>query len=251
MENATSMVGPAARERRRIVTRLGLIAAAAHRLEQKTFDALAVREITDALSLNEAAFYQYFAKKHDLLGYITQLWQLEIQLAADRAAQGRDGLAFISALFAQASRLFGSRPGLTKEVTAFVIRLRPEHRLPQLSALERQLAFPDFSNAATLDARSISELFAQHLLRAVEQRQLPEHINVTATTNALTSLFFGAASAPLAVMRGNGQIHQQQLNLFLIGVKSTRAVAAADETNAPSLHHRHADKPSLRGGTQS
>ena len=246
MDHVTPLVPPETRHRRHTLTRLGLITAAAHRLEQKTFDALLVREISETLSLSESAFYQHFAKKSDLLGYIAQLWLLEIHLSAERAAHGRDGLAFISALFTQASHLFACRPGLTKEVTAFIIRQRPEHRLPNLSELERKLAFPDFANAATIKSQSIIELFTHHVRYAVEHHQLPAHTNVHATASALTSLLFGAASAPLSALRGNTRIHHQQLNQFLVGIKSARAVAAPDENNVPSLHQRHANKPSLR-----
>lgn len=229
----------APRERRRAKTKLALVAAAANKIEHKPFEAVSIKEICDVVCLSENAFYTHFNKKSDLLAYCVELWNLEIQLRAWHAVNGRTGLPMVGAVFEQVSSHVRGRPGLTGELIGILARRRENASWPHITAIERQIAFPEFADIGNFEAQPIDEFMEFHLRQAVANGELPPHVRVDAFAGALASFFFGA---PVALRSKRGAIDQafrSQLNMMLVGARAMLPRRNNDgDTKVPSLHMR-------------
>lgn len=229
----------APRERRRAKIKLALVAAAASKIELKPFEAVSVKEICDGICVSENAFYTYFNKKSDLLAYCVELWNLEIQLRAWHAVNGRTGLPMVGAVFEQVSSHVRGRPGLTGELIGILARRREHAAWPHITSIERQIAFPEFTDTGNFEAQPIDEFMEFHLRQAVANGELPSHVRVDAFAGALASFFFGAPVALRSKRAAIDQAYRSQLNMLLVGARAMLPRRNADnDGNVPSLHMR-------------
>lgn len=227
------------RERRRAKTKLALVAAAASKIELKPFEVISVKEICDGVSVSENVFYTHFSKKSDLLAYCVELWNLEIQLRAWHAVNGRTGLPMVGAVFEQVSSHVRGRPGLTGELIGILARRREHAVWPYITAVERQIAFPEFADISHFEAQPIDEFMEFHLRQAVTHGELPAHVRVDAFAGALASFFFGAPVALRSKRAAIDQAYRNQLNMLLIGARAMLPRRSPEkDSNVPSLHMR-------------
>lgn len=229
----------APRERRRAKTKLALVAAAASKIEFKPFESVSIKEICDVVCVSENAFYTHFSKKSDLLAYCVELWNLEIQLRAWHAVNGRTGLPMVGAVFEQVSSHVRGRPGLTGELIGILARRREHASWPCVTAVERQIAFPEFVDIGNFEAQPIDEFMEFHLRQAVANGELPSHVRVDVFAGALASFFFGAPVAFRSKRAAIDQAYRSQLNMMLVGARAMLP-RRNNETDAkvPSLHMR-------------
>lgn len=229
----------APRERRRAKTKLALVAAAASKIELKPFEVVSVKEICDGVCVSEKAFYTHFGKKSDLLAYCVELWNLEIQLRAWHAVNGRMGLPMVGAVFEQVSSHVRGRPGLTGELIGILARRREHTAWPHITPVERQIAFPEFADIGNFEAQPIDEFMEFHLRQAVANGELPPHVRVDAFAGALASFFFGAPVALRSKRAVIDQVFRSQLNMLLVGARAMLPRRNTEnDSNVPSLHMR-------------
>jgi len=213
------------RERKYARTKLALVNAAIQRLEATPMEAITVNTLCDDIEISEATFFNYFAKKGDLLDYYVQLWTLEITW---KIRQSRHtGTAAIDALFTIAAQQFQQHPGLMGEVLARLARLREKPRLQTIGRAERHRIFENQfneTNVADIEALEVTGLdgvLAPALQQAINQGELPSNTHMPTAMIGLVSLFYGI---PLLLRMGNPDAipvsYRQQLAIFWHGIRA-------------------------------
>jgi AcrR family transcriptional regulator len=216
----TENLKPTLRERKHARTRLALMRAATERLEKAPLTEIAVKDVCAAAEVSEATFFNYFSTKHELLDYYLQLWLLELAWGASRSEAW--GLVLIGQLYDRVAKQFQQRPGLMAEIIAHQARQREKSALPELSAIERRLAFPDANGIEDFSAVGLDKLWLGALQQAIEAGELPPNTHLPTVMVSLVSIFYGV---PLALRQGNPAaitgMYRQQLALLWAGVRAT------------------------------
>ena len=213
------------RERKYARTKLALVNAAIQRLEATPMEEITVNSLCDDIEISEATFFNYFAKKGDLLDYYVQLWTLEITWKI--RSSGQTGTAAIDALFATAAQQFQQHPGLMGEVLARLARLREKPASQAIGRAERHRAFEKVineENASEIEALDVSGLDAvllPALQQAINKGDLPGNTHVPTAMLGLVSLFYGI---PLLLRMSNPDAiaisYRQQLTIFWQGMRA-------------------------------
>lgn len=174
------------RERKAARTRLNLLAALLRFLETKPFDAVTIREICDAVPVSEATFFNYFAKKSDILFYFTNLWAIE----ALTETRQLSGLQRLEALFHHAATRIVRNPRIMLEITSALAQQgEPEYR--KITLAERLTAFPRLKGVGETEGARLTSLFRHELEQAIAAGELPATIDLTSAVVAVTNIFFG------------------------------------------------------------
>lgn len=226
MPSATSVPAKTPlRERKFIKTRLQLAHALRDQLEKTSLEELNVRDLCEQVEVSEATFFNYFPKKSDLLGYLSQLWSVELAWNGHRSlAQGGPGLQVVQAVFERAAQQFQSAPGAAGELIAWQARTRQRQAPEPLSPTERRLAFPDQTGIEAMTDQSIEQVLTGSLQRAIDQGELPRNVHLPTVMVGLISIFYGV---PLALRLSNpagiGAMYRQQLMIFWGGLRQVAA----------------------------
>ena len=212
---------PSLRERKFARTRLALADAASGHLEAAPFESMSVKSLCERVQISEATFFNYFAKKDDLIVYLDRLWTLELNWYGQQAMQLHQGLPVIEALFRYTSIQIQKKPGLMGEIIAHEARSRERHPGPEITVAERMLAFSDLEGIETLPDDSLDGLLRGSLQTAIEQGELPENTAIAAAMVGLVSIFYGV---PLALQYSNPAViaamYRQQLELLWKGLRA-------------------------------
>lgn len=214
------------RERKYARTKLALVNAAIQRLETTPLEEITVSSLCDDVEISEATFFNYFAKKGDLLDYYIQLWMLEITW---QIRQGdHTGIAAIDALFTIAAQQFQQHPGLMGEVLARLARLRKKPAPPVIGRAERRRAFEkqlnedaEIAELERLEASGLDAILLPALQQAINRGELPANSHLPTTMLGLVALFYGI---PLLLRMGNPDAipisYRQQLAIFWQGIRA-------------------------------
>ena len=212
---------PSLRERKFARTRLALADAASGHLEAAPFETMSVKSLCERVQISEATFFNYFAKKDDLIVYLDRLWTLELNWYGQQAMLLHQGLPVIEALFRYTSIQIQKKPGLMGEIIAHEARSRERHPGPEITVAERMLAFSDLEGIETLPDDSLDGLLRGSLQTAIEQGELPENTAIAAAMVGLVSIFYGV---PLALQYSNpaaiAAMYRQQLELLWKGLRA-------------------------------
>lgn len=209
------------RERKYARTRLALAEALVGALAEHSLEEVPVKAICAAAEVSEATFFNYFPRKTDLMLYCGQLWFTELAWHARRvAAEQGPGLAVIDEIFQQAARQIQARPQVMGEIIALYARLREKPELPEVSAVERVLAFPDLNGIEEVQVQGIESLLSTNLQRAIHRGELPGNTHASLVMVSLVSIFYGVPLVlHLANPGGIGSGYRQQLALLWAGVR--------------------------------
>lgn len=210
------------RPRKLAITRVKLLEAAVEQLDRKSLDELQVRDLCRIVGISEASFFNYFAKKSDLLIYFVQLWGLEVAwhglLAEPRPGSPREA---IERIFELTGAQVAKHPGVMGEVLAAQARLTGPIEPGEITLAERLAAFPDKPGIEQLEARGLDSLFPELLAQAVRRGDLPKRTDVRAAFLGLAAIFFGV---PIALRRIDprliGPAYQQQLAIYWAGLEA-------------------------------
>jgi AcrR family transcriptional regulator len=212
---------PGLRDRKFARTRLALAEAAIRHLESAPLDTLSVRSLCDQVQISEATFFNYFPRKDDLVAYLDKLWSIELNWYGAQAGRQQKGLAVIEALFRYTAVQIQKKPGLMAEIIAYVAREREHAPRPEITAVERTMAFPDLEGIETGAQDNLETLLRDSLQQAMAQGELPENTLIPAAMIGLVSIFYGV---PLAIQHTNpasiGAMYRQQLELLWSGLRS-------------------------------
>lgn len=212
------------RARKHARTKLALLQAAVERLERQPLEEVSVRDLCQAATVSEATFFNYFARKSDLLAYFVQLWVLELAWHGRRAAATEPGLVAIAVVFKRAAETVQRQPGLMGEVLAYQARLRERAVPSPPSVAERCLAYPDLEGIEAIADTTLDALLFPNLKHAVETGELPANTHVPSVMAALVAIFYGVPLT-LRLFRPHGiaSAYVYQLNLLWEGVRRSSA----------------------------
>lgn len=215
---------PSLRERKYAQTKLSMMNAVIQRLDEKSFDAMSVKELADAVPVSEATFFNYFSRKSDLIGYVSQLWAIEVCWRGNEVARETPGLPVIQAVFDRTAKQIQDQPRLMGELIAWQARLREKPELPPVTLAERQMAFPDLPGIEDLPETGVEALLASSLQKAIDRNDLPANTPINTVMVTLLSIFYGV---PLALRLANpsaiGNMYRQQLTLLWNGIRAATA----------------------------
>lgn len=214
------------RERKYARTKLALVNAAIQRLEKTPLEEITVNSLCDDIEISEATFFNYFAKKGDLLDYYVQLWTLETTWQIRQS--GQSGLAAVDTLFALAATTFQQYPGLTGEVLARLARLREKPATQQIGRAERHRLFENeinesnFTEIEGLEAGGLDAILLPALQQAIDKSELPSNTHLPTTMLGLIALFYGI---PLLLRMSNPDLiptsYRQQLVIYWQGIRAS------------------------------
>lgn len=218
---------PALRETKYARTKLALLDAALELIRQKQFDEIAVTELCGYAEVSYATFFNYFAKKSDLLVYFIQLWSVEVAWHALQMAPKNGGLSAIEAIFDYTARQCEEGPEIMGEIIALMARRRPGsiNRPKPLTDAEQRIRFPHIDNFTGLGEMGLESVLPPHIAAAVKNGELPVSTDGSVVLEALASIFLGVPVALAAYGPGNyKEAYRRQLHLLWAGIRAVNKV---------------------------
>ena len=202
-------------------TRLALATALSNALVEQTLSVISVKTLCREAEVSEATFFNYFPGKQDLMGYLAQLWLLELGWQAAAAAQAGPGLPAIQQLFAHTARSCARRPGLMRELIAWLVHGGSPDTLQAPSEFERKLAFPKLEGIERTPLKGIDALIVPQLEAAITTGDLPDNTLLPTLLSLLLAILFGVPLTLLSSHPGKiADLYQQQLKLVWSGVRA-------------------------------
>ncbi len=209
------------RQKKFAQTKLGLLKAAMEALEERPLEVISVKELCETVSISEASFFNYFARKTDLLVYFVQLWSLEMGWHAARLAEEKGGLAAIEEIFALTARQTVQHPALMAEIIAQQARMPGAPELAEVTLAERLLAYPELEGIGEVQGAGLDALLPPLLEQAVENGELPPALDRQGAVVALASLFFGVPIILRRVdVRAIEPAYREQLQWLWAGLRA-------------------------------
>jgi AcrR family transcriptional regulator len=202
-------------------TRLALATALSGALADQSLNDISVKSLCHEAEVSEATFFNYFPSKQELMAYLAQLWLLELGWQVQSSAEAPQGLPAIQHLFAQVARVCIKRPGLMRELIAWIARGGSLDDAMELGTLERKLAFPDLEGIDTVTIKGIDALIVPHLEFAIRKGELPDNILVQTLLSLLLAILFGVPLTLLSTHPGKiADLYRQQLQLVWSGARA-------------------------------
>ncbi|MGW8311541.1 MAG: TetR/AcrR family transcriptional regulator [Thiogranum sp.] len=210
------------RQRKFARTRLALARVLADALARESFAAVPVKQLCREAEVSEATFFNYFGRKQDLMTYLAHLWMLELGWQVQQAVnEGNTGLPAVHRLFAEVARTCERRPGVLAELLAWIARGGELDKGLEISAVEKQLAFPELAGIEAIPVKTPDAWLVPQLQAAIAAGELPENALVTVLLGALLAILFGAPLTLLGSDPGRiASVYRQQLSLLLAGVRA-------------------------------
>ncbi len=202
-------------------TRLALATELSNALVEQSLSEISVKALCREAEVSEATFFNYFPGKQNLLGYLAQLWLLELGWQVATASQAAPGLPAIQQLYVHSARICIRRPGLMRELIAWLAHGGTLDATLQLSAFERKLAFPELEGIEKTPLRGIDALIVPQLEAAVSIGELPDNTLIPTLLSLLLAILFGVPLTLLSSHPGKiADLYQQQLRLVWSGVRA-------------------------------
>jgi len=216
------------RQRKFARTRFALAQALAQSLSGQSLSDVPVKTLCSEAEVSEATFFNYFARKQDLVSYLVQLWMLESGWYATFHDPADRGLPVIEKIFAQSARNCARSPGLFREILIWIGQGSGVTQPLEFSDFEKRLAFPDLQRIEEVPVRDIDTWILPHLEFAIEQGVLPDNTLRQALLTSLLTILLGVPMVLLA--RDPARIaatYRQQLALLWAG---SRAAARGERS---------------------
>ena len=202
-------------------TRLALATALSSALTDRPLSEISVRALCQEAEVSEATFFNYFPGKQDLMGYLAQLSLLELGWQAARAAQDEAGLSALQQLFAHSARTCTRRPGLMRELIAWLMHGGTPDALQPPGAFERTLAFPELDGIEKTPLKGVDALIVPQLEAAIRSGELPDNTLIPTVLSLLLAILFGVPLTLLSTHPGRiPDLYQQQLQLVWSGIRA-------------------------------
>jgi len=202
-------------------TRLALATALSGALVEQPLSDISVKALCREAEVSEATFFNYFPGKQDLMGYLAQLWLLELGWQSAQAARSGPGLPALQQLFAHSARTCARRPGLMRELIAWLVHGGTPDVLQAPGDFERKLAFPELEGIETTPLKGIDALIVPQLETAIRNGDLPDNTLIPTVLSLLLAILFGVPLTLLSSHPGKiAELYQQQLQLVWSGVRS-------------------------------
>ena len=180
------------RQQKAAATRIGLLEALHERLLDRSLDEIPVKELSDAVGVSQATFFNYYDGKHALLMFYVQLWSIHMAWVA-RQHDPTDPLGAIEAVFAATAADSGKNPNVLGEIIAYQARTAVVAAGDGPTDADLLRFYPDLDGILDVPRDlGIDGVVLPLLTEAVRRGQLPAHTDVTMALFAVISVFFGA-----------------------------------------------------------
>jgi AcrR family transcriptional regulator len=185
------------RERKKAVTRLGILDAVINRLNTKPLADITIEEICEDVQISRGTFFQYFPQKTDVLVFYGLLWNLEAMWTATCSPDVSSGIQAIEQMFKSLGRQVETYPQLWMEIVS-VRALQPEkfaamgsRKTDQVPEVERLIRFPELPGIASIPEGNFRQFFLYNLKAAIDKKELPETTDIETAFLSLASTFYG------------------------------------------------------------
>jgi AcrR family transcriptional regulator len=204
-------------------TRLALASVAFERLRQRSLEEVPVKDLCEQAEICEATFFNYFARKDDLLHYMVHLWGVELSSRAAMSAGNVDSLAYVEHMFSSMGEQLRRSPRMILELVSHKAQCPyfNDSAPNDARALgEFALAFPDIPRQWLQPPQPLARIFRHALQGAVRRGELPEGSDIDTLDLALLNTFFGV---PLWLGRTSPEAapdaYRRQLDLLWAGAR--------------------------------
>ncbi len=209
------------RERKFARTKLALLDALLEAVRTRPLEEVPVRELCGTAGVSEASFFNYFARKTDVLVYAVQLWSIEMAWHAVRLSAAGGALSAIEGIFAHTARQVAADPAPMAEIIAGQARMSVRPVFTDVTRAERLLRFPGLEGIETLRGEGLDTLLPPLIARAIGDGELPRGTDRAQVLVALATIFLGA---PVVLRRsGAGELeraYRTQLRLLWAGLRT-------------------------------
>jgi len=179
------------RERKHARTKLAFLDATLAAIRLRPLEEVTVKQLCDTVGVSEASFFNYFARKSDVLIYAVQLWSVEMAWHAQRVAASSSALAAIAEIFALTARQVAEHPEPMAEIIAGQARMTARPVFGELTTAERLLRFPGLEGIDTVRGEGLDEILPPLIDRAICAGELPAHTDRQRLLVALATVFLG------------------------------------------------------------
>ena len=209
------------RQRKFARTRLALAESLATALAQQSLSDVSVKALCREAEVSEATFFNYFPRKRDLMAYLAQLWLLELGWYLHTASSQGQGLNVIDKLFSQTAQSCVQAPGVFRELLVWLARGGKLDQSVELSAVEKQLAFPQLEGIGNIPVKGIDAWLVPQLELAIAEGHLPSNTLLPTLLSSLLAILLGV---PLTLLDNGPEkvagMYRRQLTLLWSGARA-------------------------------
>ncbi len=209
-------------------TKLALARATFERLRERNLEEIPVKDLCERAEICEATFFNYFARKDDLLHYMVHLWGVELSSRAAMATGNVDSLAYVESMFESMGRQLRDTPRVIQEIVSHKAQCPHFHDAPPPDSRivgECALAFPDIPERWLQAPQPLARIFRRALEGAITRGELPREADIDTLDLALLNTFFGV---PLWLGRSQPgtalETYRKQLDLLWAGARHPSAL---------------------------
>ena len=164
-------------------TRLDILNAVYDLCDAVTFRDLKVKSVVEKVNITEMTFFNYFAKKEEILKYMMGLWALDLMVLQHR--NPLTGEAAIHRIFQRTAKQVKAHHGLMVSFLSYLVTSEIDPSANDIEAADRYLLYPDIPELFESKIPSGNELLMQHLF------EINSSIDHTQTLLRLASCFYG------------------------------------------------------------
>lgn len=164
-------------------TRLDILNASYRMTDVVNFRDLKAKDIAQVVGITEMTFFNYFAKKEDILRFMMGIWTLDI--IAQHLQAPLSGEAAIRRLFSHAAQQVKQHPRMMVSFIAYIVTNEISPEAEVIEAPDRYLRYPEMPELYEVRIPSGNEILMHHL---VEIDPAQDHMR---TLLHLASCFYG------------------------------------------------------------
>jgi AcrR family transcriptional regulator len=199
------------REKKFAKTKIAIMEECIKQLETTRFEDISIQKLCEAVEISEGTFYNYYPKKVDVVFYFKALLNLKTHWKIHQAIGKARELKAIDILFKSVAR---DIPNANVIYELMAVMIRDDHKdyLPDLTAAEKSIAFPECEGIEEITGVPFQDYFGQCIEGAIQKGELPAETNMYESVLFLMSILCGLMIAvPEEELHTLGAYYEKQL----------------------------------------
>lgn len=182
------------REVKHARTKIALMKAFIEHLRHASFENVSIKDVCRRAEISEGTFFNYFPEKIAVVTYYVNLMTIKlIWKVRQKDFQGRN-IFLINAFFEEMAAEF-SVINIKYELISIMLIQRAKPQKTAISAVEKQIFFPDLAGIEAIEAILPEEFFRECLAAALKNGELPEKVDLANVLISLKTIMVGAMIA--------------------------------------------------------
>jgi len=209
------------REKKFAKTKVALMQAFMERLKTTRFANISIKDVCESVEVSEGTFYNYFPQKVDVVYYYKNFASVKIAWEINRKRNELTPWHLIRFVFELISVEL-QPPYLFYEMISIFTAEQRRPEAMDLSALEKEYAYPDCPGIGELGVGLLENLFEALIKEAQNAKEIDPALDVRTVMLALMSIAIGAAlTIKIEDFANINDQYQKQLSFLYkaIGVK--------------------------------